>query len=45
MPAVSLHLHPQENVNTLCETGEAILKQQKEELIRCLWLQEHVTVL
>lgn len=43
MPAVGLHLHPQENVNTLCETGVAILKQQNEELIQCLWLQEHVT--
>lgn len=30
MPAVSLHLHPHENVNTLCETGEVILKQQNK---------------
>lgn len=30
MPAVSLHLHPQDDVNTLCETGEVILKQQNK---------------
>lgn len=33
------------NTNTLCNPGEAIIKQWGEELIRCLFLQEHVTIL
>lgn len=33
------------NTNALRKPGEAIIKQWGEELIRCLFLQEHVTIL